>query len=72
MGASTNSAIQVDLARDGGVDELWRTVSSAGRPLEAAALNAGIGAGGPFAQNDLDKELHVVDRDRVLRARRHA
>ena len=33
-----------------------------GRPLDAIALNAGIGAGGAFATDtDLEKELHLID-----------
>jgi short-subunit dehydrogenase len=52
-------AVQVDLATPEGVETLWRSVG--GRPLAAAALNAGIGAGGPFAQTELRDELKLVD-----------
>src|SRR3954453_20346585 len=41
--------VQVDLARGAGVEELWERVRVTGRPLAAAALNAGRGAGGAFA-----------------------
>jgi short-subunit dehydrogenase len=55
-------ALQVDLATPGGVEELWARVQSHGRPLDAAALNAGIGAGGAFAGGtDLEQELRLVD-----------
>ena len=59
-------AIQVDLASDGGVDELYARVKAAGRPVAALALNAGIGAGGSFAGPDADRtsleqELRLVD-----------
>jgi uncharacterized protein len=54
-------AVQVDLATPGGVDELWRRVQALGRPLEAAALNAGVGKGGAFADNELDDELRLID-----------
>jgi short-subunit dehydrogenase len=54
-------AVQVDLATDEGVDELYRRIQAAGRPLEAIALNAGIGSGGPFAETPLDRELELVD-----------
>jgi short-subunit dehydrogenase len=61
LGASVE-AVQVDLAREGGVDELYRRISAAGRPLEAAALNAGIGAGGAFATDTaLEDELRLID-----------
>jgi short-subunit dehydrogenase len=42
-------AVRVDLATDEGVDELYGRITSAGRPVDALALNAGIGAGGAFA-----------------------
>ncbi len=60
-GASVD-AVRVDLATEEGVDELYRHVADADRPLEAAALNAGIGAGGAFATDtELGDELKIVD-----------
>ncbi|MFL5883816.1 MAG: SDR family NAD(P)-dependent oxidoreductase [Thermoleophilaceae bacterium] len=54
--------VQVDLAQQSGVDELWERVRGGGRPLAAAALNAGRGAGGAFAtQTRLTDELEIVD-----------
>src|SRR4051812_10150229 len=54
--------VQADLADPAGVIELWDRVRATGRPLAAAALNAGIGAGGAFATDtDLDQELQIVD-----------
>ncbi len=62
QGGTEVEAVQVDLATSEGVDELYRHVQAAGRPLDAAALNAGIGAGGAFATDtDLDQELNIVD-----------
>ena len=56
------TALRTDLATAGGVDELYATVRAAGRPLAAAALNAGVGAGGAFATDtDLADELRLVD-----------
>jgi short-subunit dehydrogenase len=61
LGASVD-AVQADLATDEGVDELYGRIRSAGRPLDAVALNAGIGAGGAFATDtDLDDELRLID-----------
>jgi short-subunit dehydrogenase len=58
----TVEAVRVDLATAEGVDELWRRVQATGRPLAAAALNAGRGAGGAFAGGtDLADELEIVD-----------
>jgi short-subunit dehydrogenase len=36
-------------------------VTGLGRPLSAAALNAGIGRGGPFLETDLQDEFDVID-----------
>ena len=44
-----------------GVDELYQHVVRVGRPLDAAALNAGIGSGGGFEDTPLDQELRLVD-----------
>ena len=60
-GAQVES-VQVDLATDGGVDELFDRITAAGRPIDAIALNAGVGAGGAFATDTkLDDELRVID-----------
>jgi short-subunit dehydrogenase len=53
-------AVQVDLGTAAGVEELYARI--AGRPVDALALNAGIGAGGAFATDtDLAQELQIVD-----------
>jgi uncharacterized protein len=53
-------AVQVDLASEAGVDELYRRLD--GRTVDAAALNAGIGAGGAFATDtELEDELKLID-----------
>jgi short-subunit dehydrogenase len=53
-------AVQVDLAEPAGVEELYGRIG--GRPVDALALNAGIGAGGAFATDtDLAQELTIVD-----------
>jgi uncharacterized protein len=55
-------AVQVDLATATGVEDLLRRIEGAGRPLDAAAINAGIGAGGAFATDtELEDELKLVD-----------
>jgi uncharacterized protein len=54
--------VQVDLAEPQGVPTLYRRVRALGRPVEAAALNAGIGAGGAFVgETELEDELRIVD-----------
>jgi short-subunit dehydrogenase len=55
-------AVRVDLATDEGVHELYRHIKTAGRPVDALALNAGIGVGGAFATDtDLSDELRTID-----------
>jgi short-subunit dehydrogenase len=54
------SPVRVDLTRYDDVELLWRSVSESGRPLDSAALNAGVGVGGAFAETDLAAELGIV------------
>src|SRR4051812_14407609 len=62
LGDAVVDSVQVDLATSGGVVDLWARVRETGRPLEAAALNAGVGAGGAFATDtDLGDELKLID-----------
>src|SRR4051812_25735285 len=60
MGAAVES-VRVDLTKAAGVEDLWRRTQALGRPVEVAAINAGVGLGGPFKDNDLDRELEIVD-----------
>jgi uncharacterized protein len=53
--------VQVDLRTYDGVESLFTTVKGTGRPLDAAALNAGVGLGGRFVENDLTAELDMID-----------
>ena len=54
--------MQVDLAAHAGVEELYARIQAMGRPVDAVALNAGIGAGGAFATDtDLAQELKLID-----------
>src|SRR4051794_26962422 len=57
----TVTAEQIDLASRQGVEQLRTAVTALGRPLDAVALNAGIGVGGPFAETDLDQEIRIID-----------
>jgi short-subunit dehydrogenase len=55
-------AHRVDLATEAGVIELYRHIANTGRPVDALALNAGIGAGGAFAtETELADELKLID-----------
>ena len=60
------TAVRVDLAAADGPDILYARIKELGRPLDAIALNAGIGAGGAFVtrdgkESDLHQELEIVD-----------
>jgi short-subunit dehydrogenase len=52
-------AVRADLATNEGVERVHERL--AGRPLAAAAINAGIGSGGAFRETDLEHELRLVD-----------
>jgi short-subunit dehydrogenase len=54
------TAVHADLATYEGVVQLWKQVESLGRPVDAAAINAGVGVGGLFAETPLEKELNLV------------
>jgi len=53
-------AVKADLATYDGVKSFWSDVESMGRPVDAAAVNAGVGVGGLFAETDLDEEINLV------------
>jgi len=54
-------AVRADLSTYDGVEQLWSAVASIGRPLDAAALNAGIGVNGDFARDiPLSDDLRLI------------
>ncbi|HYD18863.1 MAG TPA: SDR family NAD(P)-dependent oxidoreductase [Patescibacteria group bacterium] len=54
-------AVQVDLATFEGVEELYEVVRAEGRPLAAAAINAGVGVNGDFVRdNKLEDEMNLI------------
>ena len=57
----TVQEVQTDLASYDGVERLHAAVLAVGRPVSAAALNAGIGRGGAFVETDLADEIAVID-----------
>jgi short-subunit dehydrogenase len=52
--------IQADLASYDGVEQFWRGVEQLGRPVDAIAINAGVGVGGKFADTELDEEINLM------------
>jgi uncharacterized protein len=55
------TAVQVDLADTNGVEQLVRDVQQLNRPVDALAINAGIGVNGAFVETDLDDHLRLVN-----------
>src|SRR5205085_10711322 len=41
-------------------EALYGWAKSIGRPLDAVALNAGVGVGGAFAETSLEEELNLI------------
>jgi short-subunit dehydrogenase len=55
------TAVQADLRDHDEVERLYAAITATGRPVSAAALNAGVGQGGAFVETDLADELAVID-----------
>jgi short-subunit dehydrogenase len=53
--------LRADLATTNGVRQLWEQISSLGRKIDVACINAGVGVGGLFIETDLDAELNMVN-----------
>jgi short-subunit dehydrogenase len=54
-------SVQTDLSTDEGAERLYDEVRATGRPLDAIALNAGVGVAGDFArETDLADELKMI------------
>jgi len=52
--------VQADLATSAGVDALLARARAEARPLQAVAINAGVGVAGPFVETDLQAHLGLV------------
>jgi uncharacterized protein len=52
--------VQADLATYEGVEVLVSHIQGTGRPVEALAVNAGVGVGGDFTETDLRAELNLI------------
>ncbi len=53
-------SFRADLARYEGVERLHGRIQSAGRPVDAIAMNAGVGVHGAFDESDLDAQLNLI------------
>jgi short-subunit dehydrogenase len=58
---ATVRAVRADLSTGQGVERLWSAVAAGGRPLDAVALNAGIGVNGDFTRDiALEDDLRLI------------
>jgi short-subunit dehydrogenase len=60
LGAQVHE-VRADLADHDGVHTLVDRIEALGRPVDAVAINAGVGVGGPFVENDLKAELNLIN-----------
>ncbi len=54
-------AVQENLASRRGVHATYDAIKATGRSVDALALNAGVGLGGPFVETDIEKELNIIE-----------
>jgi short-subunit dehydrogenase len=60
LGTSVRSE-KIDLAKYEGVEKLYATIKVSGRPVDAIAINAGVGVIGDFArETELEEELNMI------------
>lgn len=55
------STFRTDLATFDGVEALWQRIQEEAHPLDAIAINAGVGVGGPFLENSFQDELNLIN-----------
>jgi short-subunit dehydrogenase len=61
LGAKVET-VQADLATYDGVETLYSQIKATNRPVDAIAINAGVGVGGDFArETDLKDELNLIN-----------
>lgn len=60
LGGNVDS-VAADLATYEGVEALYGRIQAAGRPIDAIAINAGVGVGGDFRETALKEELNLIN-----------
>jgi short-subunit dehydrogenase len=60
LGAQVKT-VKADLATYDGVEALYTQIKAIERPIDAIAINAGVGIDGAFTQTDLKDELKVIN-----------
>jgi uncharacterized protein len=59
-GNGSAEALQCDLRKSKGVEQVWTAIVNAHRPVDALVLNAGVGNAGPFVDTSLDADLDLI------------
>ncbi len=59
LGTSVET-LAVDLSTPDGVHALWAKIQSS-RPVDAIAVNAGVGVGGDFRETSFDEEMNMIN-----------
>jgi short-subunit dehydrogenase len=54
------TAVSADLATTDGVETLLEAIAELARPVDALALNAGVGVWGPFVETPLEDDLRLI------------
>jgi short-subunit dehydrogenase len=61
LGAKVQT-VEADLATYDGVETLYNQIKEVGQPVDAIAINAGVGVGGDFTrETDLKDELNIIN-----------
>ena len=60
LGASVET-VATDLAAHEGVHQLYDKILASRRPVDAIAINAGVGVGGDFRETDLAEEINMIN-----------
>ncbi|MBO3458630.1 SDR family NAD(P)-dependent oxidoreductase [Aetokthonos hydrillicola Thurmond2011] len=60
LGAKVET-VQADLTTYDGVETLYNQIQATNRPVDAIAINAGVGVGGKFSETDLQDELNLIN-----------
>lgn len=61
----TVEAMKTNLAGFAGVENLYRRIQNYGKVLDAIAINAGVGVGGPFTETSLNEEINMINLNAI-------
>jgi short-subunit dehydrogenase len=56
-----SEALEANLSTYEGVEHLYRCIRNFGQPLDAIAINAGVGVGGSFTETNLRDEINLIN-----------